>query len=435
MRKWMRVAAVMLLTSSVALIVYTMVNVQVAYTHTDLTDVVKNGSAKISREDVPSKAPRPRAGPPKPAKAKQSPAVARIKVDRVQISEEFRKAIPQNSAFWNRKLHSVLRTLARGENLTRFDLLSGSKCRPETTETLVTNIPDFASYPELYQGFLRGMHCRDSDLLIDLPEKCLLEDETENVTLLFAIKSAARNFEQRQAVRETWGREGLYQGGLHVRTVFLLGRMSADEPDLGKLLSSESKIFGDLLLWNFEDSFYNLTLKEHVFYKWALMHCSKASFIFKGDDDVFVNTQATLKYVTSLHPEKASKLYTGEIISEASPLRNPEIKYYVPQTFYEGPYPPYAGGGGFLFSGPLLQSLYSISWHIPFFPIDDVYTGMCFQALGVSPEKHAGFQTFDVRVEDRENACVHRDLILVHQRNPKQTKRLWRKMNSPFLTC
>ncbi|KAK9958393.1 hypothetical protein ABG768_010516 [Culter alburnus] len=363
---------------------------------------------------------------------KKAKSVMLVKLPPLTISENFRKDIPKNGAFWNRKLHSLLRQFdSTMNNETRKDPHVKFHCQSESFELLQTNIQDIQSYPPLYGDFLRGMECRNPPLLHDQPGKCA----SDQIFLLFAIKSIPKHFERRQAVRETWGREGLYENGLQVRTVFLLGRSSADDPTLDKMVSFEAQQFQDLLIWDFHDTFYNLTLKEHVFFKWMMEHCPQVSFVFKGDDDVFANTQAILNHLKSLEPEQASSLYTGQIISDATPLRDPKIKYYVPQSFYEGPYPPYAGGGGFLFSGNLLPSLYHVSFYIPFYPIDDVYAGMCFKAIGITPTKHDGFKTFDIREQDRENPCVHKDLLLVHQRNPQQTMRLWRNMHSSMLTC
>ncbi|XP_076850267.1 N-acetyllactosaminide beta-1,3-N-acetylglucosaminyltransferase 2 [Brachyhypopomus gauderio] len=352
-------------------------------------------------------------------------------VQLVTFSESFINDIPKSGAYWNRKLHSFLRQLDATGNVSKLVPLN-THCQPESAESLHMNIPDFRNYPELYQNFIQGMDCRNPQILIDQPRKCA---SAQKVFLLFAIKSTPRHFERRQAVRETWGKERTYTGGLVVKTVFLLGTSSSDYPNLDKMVTFEAKEFGDVLVWDFQDSFYNLTLKEHVFFKWAVHRCHHVSFIFKGDDDVFANTPEILHYLHSLEPEKASNLYTGQIISEATPLRDVNIKYYVPQTFFDGAYPAYAGGGGFLFSGALLRPLHLISQYIPFFPIDDVYTGMCFKALNVFPEKHKGFQTFDIREQDRDNACVHKSLLLVHKRNAQQTVRLWRNMHSPLLTC
>ncbi|KAI3353640.1 hypothetical protein L3Q82_004891 [Scortum barcoo] len=332
--------------------------------------------------------------------SKQESSTVPHPVHNTSVSDGFRQIIPQNTAYWNRLLFSALRNPNKGVNPLIRDS-NWSHCRETNQELLQTNVHDFASYPVLFQDFLQGMNCRSPPILINQPNKCISgRRKGDNQTfLLFAIKSTPGNFERRQAVRETWGQEGKYQNGLRVRTVFLLGSSPLDDPDLGPLLSFEAQNFRDLLQWDFHESLLNLTLKMNMFLEWTMKHCPRVSFVFSGDDDVFVNTPVLLSYLQSLEPLKASKLYVGHVISTANPLRDPKSKYYIPLSFYDGPYPAYTGGGGFLISGALLQPLHSVSRVIPFFPIDDVYTGMCFKALEVSAEGHAGFQTFDVRTK------------------------------------
>uniref|UniRef100_A0A8C6SFC6 Hexosyltransferase n=1 Tax=Neogobius melanostomus TaxID=47308 RepID=A0A8C6SFC6_9GOBI len=290
--------------------------------------------------------------------------------------------------------------------------------------------------PFRVSGLLTAMNCRSPPLVVNQPNKCLSKDGRACPTfLLFAIKSRPGHFEQRQSVRETWGREGVFQSGLRVRTLFLLGKSSSNEPDIGALLSLEAETYKDILQWDFNESLLNLTLKSTAFLQWTLKNCPHVFFLFSGDDDVFVNTPALLSYLQALEPSKASDLFVGHVISTAVPLRDSKSKYYIPLSFYDGPYPSYIGGGGFVISGELIQRLYSISHVIPFFPIDDVYTGMCLKALGVSPEPHPGFQTFDVSEQGRENLCVHKGLILIHQRSPSELKKLWKGIHSPLLTC
>lgn len=353
----------------------------------------------------------------------------------VSISNKLTQTIPQNGAYWNRLLYSAIRDLDKEENPLSHDL-DWSYCRDKSQELIQMNVHDITSYPLLFQDFLQGMKCRSPPVLINQPNKCLNKQKGDNQTvLLFAIKSAPGNFERRQAVRETWGRERMYQGGVRVQTVFLLGSSDQNEPDLTPLLKFEAKHFGDLLQWDFHESFLNLTLKMSGFLQWTVKYCPHVSFIFSGDDDVFVNSAALISYILSLEPTKASQLYAGHVISTARPLRDPKSKYFIPPSFFDGPYPAYAGGGGFLFSGALLKRLYLVSSVLPFYPIDDVYAGMCFQAVGVSPEAHQGFQTFDVKEQDRENLCIHKSLILIHQRSPQQIKKLWNGIHSPLLTC
>ncbi|XP_035535581.1 N-acetyllactosaminide beta-1,3-N-acetylglucosaminyltransferase 2 [Morone saxatilis] len=424
MRRIRTITAMALLVTLFLIFFYSTLHLETTYSH------------KAGPEDVLR---RPRLpvhsdGDVKTQSSKQeSDAAPHPVVHNVSVSDSFRQIISQNRAYWNRLLYSALRNLnKRGNTVSNSNW---SRCRETNQELLQTNVHDFTSYPVLFQDFLQVMNCRSPPVLINQPDKCVSTKGDNHTVLLFAIKSTPGNFERRQAVRETWGQEGVYQGGLRVHTLFLLGSSQLDDPNLNPLLAFEARRFGDLLQWDFHESLLNLTLKMNMFLQWTLRRCPHVSFVFSGDDDVFVNTPALLSYLQSLEPSKASKLYVGHVISTANPLRDPKSKYYIPLSFYDGPYPAYAGGGGFLISGALLQPLYSVSHVIPFFPIDDVYTGMCTNAMGVSPEAHAGFQTFDVKEQDRENLCVHKDLILIHQRSPQQVKKLWRGIHSPLLSC
>ncbi|XP_069500487.1 UDP-GlcNAc:betaGal beta-1,3-N-acetylglucosaminyltransferase 8 [Ambystoma mexicanum] len=325
-------------------------------------------------------------------------------------------------AYWNKKQHAIFRKLESQVNLS-------SSCG--ASDDVGSQITDFHTYPELHKQFVLYSGCRDFPLLINQPNKC-----SQNQTfLLLAIKSVPKNFDRRQAVRETWGRE-MNHSGLQIRTVFLLGTdTKGTDPDLSHLVRFENDHFQDILQWDFQDSFFNLTLKDNLFLKWVTIHCPHARFIFKGDDDVFANPLTIMQYLESLEHEKADVLYMGHVVTNASPFRESKSKYYIPNSFYMGSYPAYAGGGGFVFSGTLAKWLYLISQYIEFYPIDDVYTGLCFHALQVNPQMHPEFQTFDIAEKERDNPCTHKKLLLVHQRSTQQLIRLWRRMQDPDLQC
>lgn len=344
-------------------------------------------------------------------------------------SMELRKMIPQDLAYWNRLFYSAVREIDTRENPTRREY-PWSLCKEENHDVLRLNVHDFNSYPPLFQTFLKGMNCRSPPVLINQPMKCI-----NHTFLLFAIKSSPASFERRQSVRETWGREGVYKNGRRVRLVFFLGSNPPDEPNLSALLSFEAKHFGDIVQWDFQESLLNLTLKMDMFLQWTTRNCPLVSFVFSGDDDVFVNTDAVISYLESLDDSKSTRLYVGHVLTTASPLRDPRSKYYIPMTFYKGPYPPYAGGGGFIISGELMQPLSFISKLFPLFPIDDVYMGLCMKALGIVGESHEGFRTFDVRREDRGNVCVHKNNLLIHQRTPREIEKMWKDIHNGMLTC
>ncbi|XP_043538976.1 N-acetyllactosaminide beta-1,3-N-acetylglucosaminyltransferase 2-like [Chiloscyllium plagiosum] len=325
-------------------------------------------------------------------------------------------------SLWNREWREMAWRLgAEGGGGGRNGL-----CRPdlEVADTFV----DFQHLPQQMQDFLLYRHCRWYPLLLEPRGLCRGPGE---VKLLLAVKSQAASFDRRQAIRQTWG-AGRHRG---VRLLFLLGRQG--HPELSGLLGCESRLHGDLLQWAFLDTFFNLTLKEVLFLAWLGHRCPGARYIFKGDDDTFVNTGGLLDYLSGLGQVQGLDLFVGDLIVGGRPSRNASLKYYVPGAFYSGLYPPYAGGAGVLYSGLLARRLARVSRSVPLFPIDDVYTGMCLRRLGLSPVHHPGFCSFGLspNVTDPWDPCVYRHLLVVHQRSPQEIIRLWRLLHHPNISC
>lgn len=302
-------------------------------------------------------------------------------------------------------------------------------CEPDLRVTSV--VSDFDSLPDRFKDFLLYLRCRNYSLLIDQPDKC-----AKKPFLLLAIKSLTSHFDRRQAIRESWGKE-TNVGNQTVVRVFLLGQTPPEDnhPDLSDMLKFESEKHQDILMWNYRDTFFNLSLKEVLFLRWVSTSCPNAEFVFKGDDDVFVNTHHILNYLNSLSKNKAKDLFIGDVIHNAGPHRDKKLKYYIPEVVYTGVYPPYAGGGGFLYSGHLALRLYNVTDQVLLYPIDDVYTGMCLQKLGLVPEKHKGFRTFDIEEKNRNNICSYLGLMLVHSRKPQEMIDIWSRLQNAHLSC
>lgn len=363
-------------------------------------------------------------------------------------SEKFWKKPELIKAFWNRMqqhldyVHNPLLTVPSiattiSESSTKVaqtpNLLNTTNttdhCKPDFT--VAAQIKDYSSLPERFKDFLTYMHCRSYPMLVDAPGVC-----SETPFLLLAVKSLTPHFDRRQAIRESWGRAGIL-GNHRVATVFLLGKTAGSDyfPDVSEMLRHEASLHGDLLQWDYRDTFFNLTLKEVLFLEWMSERCPSARYIFKGDDDVFVNTRSILNYLGQLSETKGRDLFIGDVITKAGPHRDQRLKYYIPESIFVGSYPPYAGGGGYLYSAQVGVQLRNISQHVPLFPIDDVYTGMCLQKLGLVPEKHQGFRTFDIEEKHRETACVYHGLMLVHPRSPQEMIKIWSWLSDPGLSC
>ncbi|AWP09336.1 putative UDP-GlcNAc:betaGal beta-1-3-N-acetylglucosaminyltransferase 7-like [Scophthalmus maximus] len=290
--------------------------------------------------------------------------------------------------------------------------------------------------PRFHQ-FVLHRHCRYFPMLINHPEKCTDGD----VHLLMVVKSVIEQHDRREAVRKTWGNEETVDGK-KIKTLFLLGSPATgkDTKNLQKLIEYEDRIYGDILQWDFMDTFFNLTLKEVNFLKWFGIYCSGVRFIFKGDDDVFVNTRNLLELIDfTVEERREADAFVGDTISKAIPIRNRQSKYYIPKELYDKPYPPYVGGGGFLMSSALARRLFVVSQGQELYPIDDVFLGMCLQKLRLAPQTHPGFRTFGItrrRVSPMNNEpCFYKSLIVVHKLSAPELLRMWSVVHNGALVC
>ncbi|VDK24437.1 unnamed protein product [Taenia asiatica] len=79
-----------------------------------------------------------------------------------------------------------------------------------------------------------------------------------------------------------------------------------------RLLSKEMEEYDDLLVGDYEDSYYNLTLKLFHTFQWAARFCRpyKPTFVFLGDDHA-VNTNKLVNFVRDLTPKSGENLNYG----------------------------------------------------------------------------------------------------------------------------
>ncbi|KAL6039906.1 hypothetical protein STEG23_004323 [Scotinomys teguina] len=295
--------------------------------------------------------------------------------------------------------------------------------------------PDFAALPAHVREFLLYRHCRHFALLQEPPAtKC-----AGPVFLLLTIKSSPANYGRRQVLRRTWARERQVRGET-LRLIFLVG----SDPDphqarkLKRLLQLEARAHGDILQWDFHDSFFNLTLKQVLFLEWQRTRCPNVSFMLNGDDDVFAHTDNMVTYLQDHDPDH--HLFVGHLIQNVGPIRSPGSKYFVPTLVTENEhYPPYCGGGGFLLSRFTVAAVHRAASVLPVFPIDDVFLGMCLQQQGLAPASHNGVRTAGVHSPSPRlssfDPCFYRGLLLVHRFLPFEMLLMWDALSQPQLDC
>lgn len=130
-------------------------------------------------------------------------------------------------------------------------------------------------------------------------EKCLhkcIEDGGSPVSpkITFIVKSAMPNFEQRHAIRQSWGYEQRFSDVI-VRTVFMLGISKNQE--LQKHIKIESMQHRDIVQSNFMDTYFNNTIKTMMGFRWAVEVCPTSKFYFFVDDDYYVSPKNILRFI------------------------------------------------------------------------------------------------------------------------------------------
>ncbi|KAM4552910.1 lactosylceramide 1,3-N-acetyl-beta-D-glucosaminyltransferase B [Odontesthes bonariensis] len=237
--------------------------------------------------------------------------------------------------------------------------------------------------------------------LLDHPDKC----DNKDVLLLLFVKSIPGNIERRNAIRCTWGNETYIQNtlGVTVKVVFALGaiHIERDEPEwsrrshvgIQEQLRKEDRLHGDLIQRNFLDSFHNLTLKLIMQFHWMHSHCSHARFFMTADDDIFVHMPNLVSYLRDVSSRGVTDLWIGRVHRGAPPIRRKESKYFVPFEMYQWlSYPDYTAGAGYVVSSDVADKIYhaSLTLNASLY-IDDVFMGICANAIGLSPQDNIFF--------------------------------------------
>lgn len=171
-------------------------------------------------------------------------------------------------------------------------------------------------------------------------------------------------------------------------TVFLVGK-SLDEK-VNALIEIEAQQHNDVVIGDFLDTYRNLTYKTLLTLEWPDNHCQNAQYIMKTDEDCYINVISIIKWIKS-HQEldKVKPLYLGRIHWDNTPSRENSSKFFVTKEEFMGDiYPPYAAGGGYVFTASLVPKLLQASKSLAVFPMEDAYFGSLMQRIGVKPTNH-----------------------------------------------
>ena len=246
-----------------------------------------------------------------------------------------------------------------------------------------------------------------------------------DIFMLMVIKSACGLQTRRDAIRHTWGNETWIEKnvGVKVKRFFLLGDCTSEQER--KAVVEEDRKFNDILQWKFFDSFRNLTLKDCLFLQWYARTCQNVPYIFKGDDDVFVNVKNIVKLLKEMPVSKRDDLFLGSVLRGSPRILDPSWKYYVSYNLYPNKYyPPYVSGGGFVMSNKIAVRLFQTTLKTRIIPIDDAFLGILLKQMGVEPQSDKTFKSWGMKVSD---ICRLAKIKTFHKMLPNRLLEVWQE--------
>ncbi|KAK7792133.1 hypothetical protein R5R35_004368 [Gryllus longicercus] len=280
--------------------------------------------------------------------------------------------------------------------------------------------------------------------------------------LLMLVTSAPAHHERRQAIRETWGGRSE-----DARLVFVLGRGPEPATEPSSAVMAEAQRHGDLLVEDFTDAYYNLTLKTLFLLKWAVRECPSAAFVLKTDDDMLINTRGLVRalprWVAQARgggangrlgglgdaaaaedaaaaaaaagdpdaPEPPPPLIFGFVHHHALPYRDAKSKWYLPRwLFPDDVLPDFVSGTAYVMSRPALEHLYSVALNTPLLPLEDVFlTGVVGGSrLGI-PRVHISrfwpHNTVLKPPKTMDHPCLYHHMLAMHHFTAEKLRHLW----------
>ncbi|CAH8662954.1 unnamed protein product [Heterobilharzia americana] len=183
-------------------------------------------------------------------------------------------------------------------------------------------------------------------IVIQLPKKtCNPTETTKILDLIVIVKSCIYCFDKRSYARETYMRLNLWKD-FKVGFVFVVGLPTPNETDIfhfdgvhvnlhrnakelsqkyktsrwiaAKKLENESKVYKDMLIGSFHDTYFNLTLKLILTYRWAVTFCNgQAPLYIFLDDDYAILPNNTISLIRGVNASSITSVVGGPVHHQA----------------------------------------------------------------------------------------------------------------------
>jgi hypothetical protein len=204
-----------------------------------------------------------------------------------------------------------------------------------------------------------------------------------NRSVFIAVISATGNFKNRDMIRKTWMRDiktvldnNHMRHGFTIYFAFFVGMTK--NVSLQEFIEKESYAHSDIVQINMSDIYVNLPMKMAGVLNWMILNClNKIDFVFKVDDDVFINVRNLVRFVLSKHN------YNMSLFGIPMGLNNSAI-FLSHEEWPWNNYPSYLSGPAYLLHGSTILPLLAASQTIPMIYLEDIYlTGLCAEMAGI----------------------------------------------------
>lgn len=248
-----------------------------------------------------------------------------------------------------------------------------------SVETETAQKPSEAALREYYT--LRETRINAFDFRFREPGHYICK-ENERVFLVILCLTTYYDIETRETIRETWGSvakterwpaiDGHVKG---VKLVFLLGNPLGHAVK-NAIIRDESERYGDVVVADFTDSYYNLTYKVMMGLKWTRDYCNQTSYIVKVDQDMFLHVVNLIRFLRTRHYAE-----NGEVIGYRNTI--PKVLrtgvWGVPwEVFPFTRFPNYTNGNCYVISGQAVPKMFEAAERMPYLFIEDAFlTGKC----------------------------------------------------------
>lgn len=237
--------------------------------------------------------------------------------------------------------------------------------------------------------------------------------------LVFLILTGPNYFERRNVIRETW----LSNFPSDMKKYFVIGTKSLSQEQVGTL-EYEHSIHEDLvLLHDFHDSYFNLTSKVIQSFDWLSRNVN-FEFVFKGDDDTFVNVERLYQELMRI---KCDKLYWGFFDGRANVKKTGQ--WAESEWVLCDHYLPHARGGGYVLSRDLVEFIVKNAPLLKRYNSEDVSVGAWLAPLEVKR-----FHDFRFDTEFVSRGCSNQ-YIVTHKQSVDMMKEKYQNLKTTGRLC